>query len=142
MAEKKIRDDIPAVDNNFESTTEEGAVRIAENVFASIIRKYTLELPEVIKFASGSLVGSIVEMMGKKNSSKSIVIDIDNDDQVNVTVNVILKFGAHIPTVATKIQDVISARIEEITGKEVHFVNVNVVDLLVDELKKEDEEED
>ena len=60
---------------------------------------------------------------------------------MEVTVNVVLKFGSHIPTVASKVQEVISSRVEEITGKEVAQVNVNVVDL-VHEAEKEDEEDE
>jgi len=106
----------------------EGIVHISENVFASIIKKYTLDIPEVIKFVSSSFVGSLVEMVSKK-SADSIHVNLDNEN-VEVTVNVVLKFGSHIPTVARKIQQVISQKIEEYTGNEVAKVNVNIVDLL------------
>ena len=135
----KLRDDIPAVDGVYESSTDGGSIKIAENVFSSVIKNYTLEIPEVMKFASDSLVGSLAEMIGKKSASRSVIVDIDENDQVEVTVNVVLKFGSHIPTVASKVQEVISSRVEEITGKEVAQVNVNVVDL-VHEAEKEDEE--
>jgi uncharacterized alkaline shock family protein YloU len=125
----KLRDDIPAVESVY-SANEEGSIKIAENVFASVIKNYTLEIPEVLNFASDSLVGSLAEMIGKKSSHRAVVVDIDENDHVNVTVNVILKFGAHIPTVASTVQKVISDKIEEITGKEVTHVNVNVVDVV------------
>lgn len=137
----KLRDDIPAVDGVYESSTDGGSIKIAENVFSSVIKNYTLEIPEVMKFASDSLVGSLAEMIGKKSASRSVIVDIDENDQVEVTVNVVLKFGSHIPTVASKVQEVISSRVEEITGKEVAQVNVNVVDL-VHEAEKEDEEDE
>ena len=136
-----LRDDIPAVEGVYESTNEEGSIKIAENVFSSVIKNYTLEIPEVMKFASDSLVGSLAEMIGKKSASRSVIVDIDENDHVNVTVNVILAFGAHIPTVASKVQDVISSRVEEITGKPVSQVNVNVVDL-VHEVDEEEEVEE
>ena len=44
-------------------------------------------------------------------------------------------FGGYI-----KVQEIISSKVEEITGKEVAQVNVNVVDL-VHEADEEDEEE-
>lgn len=108
----------------------DGSIKLAEDVFASIIKNYTLEISEVVKFASSSIVDSLVEMIGKKNSNRPISVDIDEADQVEVTVNVILKFGCHVPTVAGKIQKTIDKRIEEMTGKEVIRVNVNVVDLV------------
>ena len=126
----KLRDDISAVEGVYESTNEEGSIKIAENVFASVIKNYTLEIAEVLSFASDSIVGSLAEMIGKKSASRAVNVEIDENDHVNVTVNVILKFGSHIPTVAGTIQKVISSKIEEITGKEVTHVNVNVVDVV------------
>ena len=134
-----LRDDIPAIEGVYESSTEGGSIKIAENVFSSVIKNYTLEIEEVMKFSSDSLVGSLAEMIGKKSASRSVIVDIDENDQVEVTVNVVLKFGAHIPSVASKVQEVISSKVEEITGKEVAQVNVNVVDL-VHEVEEDEEE--
>ena len=120
------------IDGGVYENSGEGEVKLAENVFASIIKNYTMEIPEVVKFASSRIVDSLVEMIGKKNASRPIAVDIDEKDQVEVTVNVILKFGCHVPTVASKIQKTINKKIEEMTGKEVVRVNVNVVDLLHD----------
>lgn len=139
MADKSsgnVPDDIESV---YATSTDSGAIQIAENVFASIIKNYTLEIPEVMKFASTGIVGSLAEMIGKKNTSKPILVDFDEHDQVTVTVNVVLKFGCHVPTVAEKIQQTISKKVEEITGKEVVRVNVSVVDL-VQEVAEEEEE--
>ena len=128
----KLRDDLPAaIDSLYDSgSTDEGNINIAENVFASVIQNYTLEIPEVIKFASGGVVGSLAKIIGKHSSSAPIQIDIDEQDQVEVTVNIILKFGSHVPTVAAKVQKTINKKVEEITGKSVARVNVNIVDLL------------
>ena len=136
----KLRDDIPAIEGVYESSTEGGSIKIAENVFSSVIKNYTLEIEEVMKFASYSIVGSLSEMICKNSASRSVIVDIDENDQVEVTVNIILRFGSHIPTVASQVQEVISSKVEEITGKEVAQVNVNVVDLVHE--VEEDEEED
>jgi len=137
----ELRDDLPAaIDSLYDSgSNDEGNINIAENVFASIIQNYTLEIPEVIKFASGGVAGLMSKMIGKHSSSAPIQIDIDEQDQVEVTVNVILQFGSHVPTVAAKIQKTVNKKVEEMTGKSVARVNVNVVDLLhsVDEQQQE-----
>ena len=123
----------------YASASGDGSVKLAENVFASIIKNYTMEIPEVVKFASSSIVDSLVEMIGKKNSTRPIAVDIDENDQVEVTVNVILKFGCHVPSIASKIQKNIDKKIEELTGKEVVRVNVNVVDLVHEEAEETEE---
>ena len=126
------------IDGGVYENSGDGEVKLAENVFASIIKNYTMEIPEVVKFASSRIVDSLVEMIGKKNASRPIAVDIDDKDQVEVTVNVILKFGCHVPTIAAKIQKTINKKIEEMTGKEVVKVNVNVVDLLHDDSEIEE----
>jgi len=138
MAEKTSKN--PAdVGNVYATSNDEGAIQIAENVFASIIKNYTMEIPEVMKFASTRVIDNLAEMIGKKNTSKPIQVDIDEADQVTVTVNVVLKFGCHVPTVGEKVQKLISKKIEELTGKEVVKVNVKVVDL-VHKVEEEEEE--
>ena len=132
----KLREDVPSTVYDSDG---EGSVKLAENVFASIIKNYTMEIPEVVKFASARIVDSLVEMIGKKNSSRPIVVDIDEKDQVEVTVNLILKFGCHVPTIASKIQTTIDKKIEELTGKEVVRVNVNIVDLVHEDEEVEEE---
>ncbi len=127
------------IDSVYATTSASGSIQIAENVFASIIRNCTLELPDVMKFASAGIVGSLVEMIGKRNNQKPILVDFDENDQVTVTVNVILKFGCHVPTVAEKIQHVISKKVEELTGKEVVRVNVCVIDLVHESTKEQEE---
>ena len=128
------------IENVYATTNDGGAIQIAENVFASIIKNYTMEITEVMKFASSSVIGNLAEMIGKKNTNKPIQVDIDETDQVTVTVNVVLKFGCHVPTIAEKIQTLISKKVEELTGKEVVKVNVRVVDL-VHEVEDEEEAE-
>ncbi len=139
MAEKSSSN--PAEMGNVYATSNDGgAIQIAENVFASIIKNYTMEITEVMKFASTSVIDNLAEMIGKKNTNKPILVDIDEADQVTVTVNVILKFGCHVPTIAEKIQKLISKKVEELTGKEVVKVNVKVVDL-VHKVEEAEEEE-
>ena len=136
-----MADNLPEdIESVYATSNDEGAIQIAENVFASIIKNYTMEIPEVMKFASASVIGNLAEMIGKKNTNKPIQVDIDETDQVTVTVNVVLKFGCHVPTIAEKIQKLISKKVEELTGKEVIKVNIRVVDLVHE--VEDDEEED
>lgn len=134
----ELRDDLPAsIDSLYDAgSSEDGAINIAENVFASIIENYTLEIPEVVRFTSSSVVSSLAKIIGKTSNTGPIVVDIEND-QLEVTVNVILEFGCHVPTVAAQVQEAINKNVEAITGKQVVRVNVNVIDLV----HKDEEEE-
>ncbi|MFA4944311.1 MAG: Asp23/Gls24 family envelope stress response protein [Lentisphaeria bacterium] len=108
--------------------TAEGEIRISDQVIGAIVRKYTLEVPGVIRFATKSLVGGLVEMIGRKSPDNNIVVEWDGD-QVDVSVNLVLAFGCNVPEVAATVQEVIRAKVREMTGKGAGRVNVTVQDL-------------
>ena len=114
-----------------------GGIAISEEVFASIVRRYVLQLPEVARFASASFVSGLASIIGKRSSDRPIRVDIEND-QLVIGVNVVLKFGSFVPAVAVKIQEVVKHRVEELTGKTVLRVDVFVCDLADDGSFKED----
>jgi uncharacterized alkaline shock family protein YloU len=97
-------------DLSMDEETEGGTIKISENVIAAVVRKYTLEVDGVVRFAS------------------SMVIDLD-EDTVNISVTLVFRFGVRIPDVAQAVQEVVRLRVEELTGKHVSRVNVLVHDL-------------
>jgi uncharacterized alkaline shock family protein YloU len=107
---------------------EGGAIKISENVIAAVVRKYTLEVDGVVRFASGSIVGGIAGMIAKRSYESSMVIDLD-EDAVNISITLVFRFGVRIPDVAQAVQEVVRLRVEEFTGKHVSRVNVLVHDL-------------
>jgi uncharacterized alkaline shock family protein YloU len=126
MADKKesAKEPVAVVDQSL----DKGSIRISEDVFSSIIKKFTLEVNHVIRLASTSFVGGIVEMIGKKSDDRPIKVTI-NDDCVEVAVSVVVEFGANLRAVAADIQKVITQKIELITGEPVAKVDVFVTDL-------------
>lgn len=119
-----------------EDTDESGAVRISENVITAVVRKYTLEVPGVVRFASNTLVSGLAEMIGRKSSESNVVVNLENDAVV-ISVTLVLEFGVRIPEVAGLVQSVIASKVEEITGKHVAKVDVIVQDM--EGLEEEDE---
>lgn len=111
-----------------EDEMDSGAIRISETVIAAVVRKYTLEVGGVVRFASASIVGGLAEIIGRKNHESSVVVDLEGD-LVNISVTLVMEFGVRIPDVASVVQDVIRLRVEELTGKQVARVDVIVQDL-------------
>lgn len=111
-----------------EEETENGTIQISENVIAAVVRRYTLEVEGVVRFANSGIVGGIAGMIAKRNYESSMIVDLE-DDMVNISVTLILRFGVCIPDVAQMVQDVIRNRVEKLTGKHVTRVNVLVQDL-------------
>lgn len=111
-----------------EAEEEGDAIRIADNVIATLVRKYTLEVKGVVRFATGSIVGGIADMIGRKSRDSSVLVDHEGDT-VNISVNLVVQLGAKIPELAALVQDVIRTRVEEQTGQHVQRVNVTIQDL-------------
>ena len=121
-------------------TTEDtgiGTIQISENVIAAVVRRYSLSVPGVARLAGQSIVGGLADMFGKRINDKSIVVELA-DERVNLTVHIIIKFGEHVPTVATHVQDVCRKYVEELTGQHVGCIDVVVTNLA----GADDEEED
>lgn len=116
------------------------SISIAEDVFTSIVSHYVLLIPDVVQFASASLVSGLANMIGKKTSDRPIRVDIDEEtSSVTVSVNLVIKFGVFLPDVADKVQKTVSKHIKELTGNDVASVNVFICNLTDDEeLPEED----
>ena len=111
-----------------EEESDYGSIRISESVIAAVVRKYVLDVPGVVRFSSGSIVGGLAEMIGRRNPESSVLVDIEGET-VNIGVTLVLEFGVRIPDVAALVQDVIRTRIEELTGKQVTKIDVIIQDL-------------
>lgn len=111
-----------------EDPPEGDSIRISENVISSIVRKYTLEVEGVVRFATNSIVSGLAQMIGQKSQDSNIVVDLDGDS-VTLSVNLVMAFGVNVSEVAAKVQEVTRLKVQEMTGKKVARVNVTVQDL-------------
>ncbi len=123
-----------------EETNDTGVIRISEDVIISVIKHYTLTIPGVIRFASGGFASGLAEMFGKKSSESSVQLEMEGE-YVNVAVALIIQFGVSVPDIAAEVQEVIRAKVEEITGKSVNRVDVTIRDLAMKSSKEEKEDE-
>ena len=123
------------------STRREPTEMTEENVIAAVVRRYSLSGPGVARRAGQSFVGGLADMFGKRINDKSIIVELA-DERVNLTVHVIIKFGEHVPTVATHVQDVCRKYVEELTGQQVGRIDVVVTNLAGADDEDGDEFED
>jgi len=111
-----------------EEENEGGCIKISESVIAAVVRKYTLEVDGVIRFAPQGIGGALAGMVGKRNYESNMVVEMD-DASARISVTLVMEFGVRIPDVAQMVQDVIRNKVEELTGKHVSRVNVIVQEL-------------
>ncbi|MDD2400700.1 MAG: Asp23/Gls24 family envelope stress response protein [Clostridia bacterium] len=117
--------------------TEEGTVKIADEVVAIIAGLATTEVKGVAGM-SGGIVGGISEFVGKKSPSKGVKVEV-GEKETAVDIYVIMEFGVRIPEVAQEIQREVKNSIEKMTGLLVVEVNVHVQGVT---FSSEDKEQD
>ncbi|MDI3327665.1 MAG: Asp23/Gls24 family envelope stress response protein [Alicyclobacillaceae bacterium] len=117
--------------------TERGSIRIANEVIEVIAGLAATEVPGVAGM-SGGVVGGIAELLGRKNLSKGVKVEV-GQKQCAVDVSIVAEYGARIPDVASSIQENVKRAIESMTGLEVVEVNVHVLGVAFKQEEKGEE---
>ena len=94
---------------------ELGNIHISEEVLAAISAAAALEVEGVACLTNPN----------KKNSTKGIHIKLE-EEQVVVTMSVLMTYGHTIPEMGKAVQEAVKNAIEAMTGLAVSAVNVNV----------------
>ncbi|MEW6424223.1 MAG: Asp23/Gls24 family envelope stress response protein [Bacillota bacterium] len=101
-----------------------GSIRIADEVVRIIAGLAATEVPGVAGM-SGGIVGGITEMLGRKNLSKGVKVDV-GEKEAAIDIFVVVDYGSRIPEVASQIQQKVKDAVQEMTGLNVVEVNVNI----------------
>lgn len=117
--------------------TDLGTVKIGDDVVAIIAGIAATEVKGVAGM-SGGIVGGITELVGKKNLSKGVKVEV-GEKEAAVDLYVIMEFGTRIPEIANEIQRNVKKAIESMTGLSVIEINVHVQGVAFpNEAKEED----
>ena len=119
---------VTVMDTTVISDTDAGCATISKSVIAMIVRKYTLEVEGVSRFAPQRLVEGLADMLSKRNYERSIQIDFV-ENEVIISLTVIANFGFPLPAVVKNIQAVVKEKVEEVVEIKVRKVNVFIKDL-------------
>ncbi|CAH0118601.1 MULTISPECIES: Asp23/Gls24 family envelope stress response protein [unclassified Paenibacillus] len=119
--------------------TEMGQIHIAPEVIEVIAGLATIEV-EGVAGMSGGFAGGIAELLGRKNLSKGVKVEVGQREAA-VDVSIIVEYGNRIPEVATEIQRGVKRSIETMTGLHVVEVNVHIHDVHFKVADKPEEEE-
>lgn len=113
-----------------------GSVKISEEVVAIIAGIAATDVPEVAGM-SGGIVGGIAEILGRKNLSKGVKVEV-GEKEAAIDLYIIVEFGARIPEVAWNVQEKVKTAVQTMTGLNVVEVNIHVQGVNFDkEIKKE-----
>jgi uncharacterized alkaline shock family protein YloU len=104
--------------------SELGVVKIADEV-VSIVAGLAAADIEGVASMSGGIAGGIAEVLGRRNLSKGVKVEVGAED-TKIDIYIIVKYGVRIPDVAWDIQEAVKKAVETMTGLKVTHVNVHV----------------
>jgi uncharacterized alkaline shock family protein YloU len=119
--------------------TDMGTIQIAPEVIEVIAGLATVEVQGVAGM-SGGFAGGIAELLGRKNLSKGVKVDVGQREAA-VDVSIIVEYGNRIPEIAADIQRNVKRSIETMTGLHVVEVNVHIHDVHFKTTEKVEDEE-
>lgn len=131
------------MDNSIEkisSSTDIGAIRIAEEVVSTIAGLAAIEVDGVAAM-SGSLTAGLTEILGRKNLSKGVKVEV-GDTEAAIEAFIVVEFGFPIPGVAKAVQNQVKSAVETMTGLNVTSVNIHVVAVSMKKGKLEEDSAD
>lgn len=113
-----------------------GSITFANEVIATIAGLAAADIPGVAGM-SGGIVDGMAEMMGRKNVTKGIRVEVGTEE-VAVDVSIVVEYGRPITQVAEQIQSSVKKAIETMTGLKVVEVNVSVQGISFKDKTEED----
>ncbi len=107
-----------------------GEVHIADEVIAIIAGMAATEV-EGVKGMVGKTADNIVELLGRKNLSKGVEVEVGDGD-VSLELSVVVNYGSSIVEVSKNISEKVKNAVETMTGLDVTVVNINVAGVDID----------
>ncbi|BEU86765.1 Asp23/Gls24 family envelope stress response protein [Selenomonas sp. TAMA-11512] len=101
-----------------------GSVRIADEVVSVIAGLAAMDV-EGVAGMSGGLIGGIADLLGRKNFSKGVKVEV-GEREAAVDLSIVITYGADIREVATNVQKNVRQAIESMSGLKVVETNVTV----------------
>ena len=112
-----------------------GTITFASEVISTIAGLAAMDIKGVAGM-SGGFADGFVELLGKKNVTKGIKVEVGTEE-VAVDIAVVVEYGSPIQEVAENIQQSVIKAIETMTGLKVVEVNVKIEGVKLNEPPKE-----
>lgn len=109
----------------YDSNTNNGTVTYANDVIATIAGVAATEVSGVAGM-SGGISSGITEMLGKKNLTKGVKVEVGTQEAA-IDLNIVVEYGSELHKVAEAVQENVKKAVETMTGLQVIEVNVNIL---------------
>lgn len=115
----------------YQDAAEIGTVKIADDVVALIAAFAALEVDGVAAMAGGITMNA-VSTGGMRKLGKTVKVDVSKEG-VKADLMIDIVYGYSIPETCSKVQNRVSAAIQNMTGLEVLDVNIRVAGITTNE---------
>ena len=105
-----------------------GSLQISTEVLGKIARCAALEVAGVAEVSCGSQNRKVKDFLERANVQSPVTVEM-RDGTAEITLHLVVAFGARIPSVAEKVQENVKQTIQNMTGITVSRVDVLVVGL-------------
>ena len=110
---------------------EMGTISVSEDLIATIAGYAAVENYGIVGMCARSAGDAIVELFGRENLQKGVLVEKVDDAQVDVSLHIALQYGVSLPAVSQNTKQNVRYRIEELTGVSVRSVNIFVESIRV-----------
>jgi len=99
-----------------ERGTEYGAVKIHKNVVAQIAGIAAREVDGVSRISYDIWAKIVHALTGGKIKKEPVRIEFKDNNEISITVSIVVTYGVNVPTVAINVQENIKKAVERLTG--------------------------
>ena len=115
---------------------ETGKIKIADNVYATIISMTALDT-KGIHHMSSTFNDGVNTFFGRKSDHEGVKISFNDDGAISVTLYVSISYGYRIPDIALRLQERIKTALVNYTEIEVETIDIVVQDIIFDDFTPE-----
>lgn len=116
-------------------TSEQGFVKISDEVFETIAALQTIETKGISHMGS-TISDQLINLIGRKSANEGVKVQRNEDNSLVVDVYIIVVYGYRVPDVALRLQERIKSAIEAYTQTHVTAVNVFVQGIVFDTVQE------
>ena len=102
-----------------------GSLQISTEVLGKIVRCAALEVAGVAEVSCGSQNRKVKDFLERANVQSPVTVEM-RDGTAEITLHLVVAFGARIPSVAEKVQENVKTAVQNMTN-----VTVSRVDLVI-----------
>ena len=111
-----------------------GSLQISTEVIGKIARCAALEVDGVSEVSCGKQNKKVKELLAAASIQPPVTVEM-RDGTAELTLNLVVKFGAKIPAVAEKVQENVKSAVQNMTNVTVSRVNLVIAGLAADHLR-------